>query len=101
MPEAVLKGRVAPSSLPTQKCACEDWGKGKGNWGKGFKPFTHSLFPFTPPSHESELLVTGVSRRKGIGKAIAQQLAVLGADVFILRMGMKEDKVNFIINPCS
>ncbi|MEP0888196.1 hypothetical protein NDI52_19455 [Leptolyngbya sp. PL-A3] len=28
-------------------------------------------------------LVTGVSRRKGIGFAIAQQLAVLGADVFI------------------
>ncbi|MCC5612824.1 hypothetical protein LC612_40610 [Nostoc sp. CHAB 5834] len=41
-------------------------------------------------------LVTGVSRRKGIGKAIAQQLAMLGADVFILRMGMKEDKVNLI-----
>ncbi|MEP0873542.1 SDR family oxidoreductase [Trichocoleus desertorum AS-A10] len=28
-------------------------------------------------------LVTGVSRRKGIGFAIAQQLAMLGADVFI------------------
>jgi 3-oxoacyl-[acyl-carrier protein] reductase len=28
-------------------------------------------------------LVTGVSRRKGIGFALAQQLAVLGADVFI------------------
>lgn len=28
-------------------------------------------------------LVTGVSRRKGIGFAIAQQLAILGADVFI------------------
>ncbi|NJO43390.1 MAG: SDR family oxidoreductase [Cyanobacteria bacterium RU_5_0] len=28
-------------------------------------------------------LVTGVSRRKGIGFAIAQQLALLGADVFI------------------
>jgi 3-oxoacyl-[acyl-carrier protein] reductase len=28
-------------------------------------------------------LVTGVSRRKGIGFAIAQQLATLGADVFI------------------
>lgn len=28
-------------------------------------------------------LVTGVSRRKGIGFAIAQRLAILGADVFI------------------
>ena len=28
-------------------------------------------------------LVTGVSRRKGIGFAIAQRLATLGADVFI------------------
>ncbi|MCY7382349.1 MAG: SDR family oxidoreductase [Microcoleus sp. CAN_BIN18] len=28
-------------------------------------------------------LVTGVSRRKGIGFAIAQQLAIMGADVFI------------------
>jgi 3-oxoacyl-[acyl-carrier protein] reductase len=28
-------------------------------------------------------LVTGVSRRKGIGFAIAQKLAILGADVFI------------------
>ena len=28
-------------------------------------------------------LVTGVSRRQGIGFAIAQQLAMLGADVFI------------------
>jgi 3-oxoacyl-[acyl-carrier protein] reductase len=28
-------------------------------------------------------LVTGVSRRKGIGFAIAQQLAMMGADVFI------------------
>jgi NAD(P)-dependent dehydrogenase (short-subunit alcohol dehydrogenase family) len=28
-------------------------------------------------------LVTGVSRRKGIGLAIANQLAMLGADVFI------------------
>ena len=28
-------------------------------------------------------LVTGVSRRKGIGFAIAQRLAMLGADVFI------------------
>ncbi|AUB35233.1 hypothetical protein COO91_01105 [Nostoc flagelliforme CCNUN1] len=28
-------------------------------------------------------LVTGVSRRKGIGKVIAQRLAMLGADVFI------------------
>jgi 3-oxoacyl-[acyl-carrier protein] reductase len=28
-------------------------------------------------------LVTGVSRRKGLGFAIAQQLAILGADVFI------------------
>ncbi len=28
-------------------------------------------------------LVTGVSRRKGIGFAITQQLAMLGADVFI------------------
>lgn len=38
--------------------------------------------------HEAALkgrvaLVTGVSRRKGIGFAIAQQLAMLGADVFI------------------
>jgi len=28
-------------------------------------------------------LITGVSRRKGIGFAIAQRLAMLGADLFI------------------
>ena len=32
-------------------------------------------------------LVTGASRRKGIGFAIAQQLAMLGADVFIHSLG--------------
>jgi hypothetical protein len=39
-----------PNSLPTQKCAREGWGK-----GKGFKPFPP--YPLPRFRHESELLI--------------------------------------------
>ena len=35
-------------------------------------------------------LVTGVSRRQGIGFAIAQRLAMLGADVFMMQIDRGE-----------
>jgi hypothetical protein len=35
--------RKATSSLPTQKCACEDWEKGKGKRVRDLNPFPRQV----------------------------------------------------------
>jgi 3-oxoacyl-[acyl-carrier protein] reductase len=43
----------------------------------------HRMFPTTQPLRGKTALVTGVSRRRGIGFAVASEFARLGADVFL------------------
>ncbi|MEJ6487636.1 hypothetical protein N0Y54_41405, partial [Nostoc punctiforme UO1] len=64
-------GESTASSLPTQKCACEDWGKGKGNWVWDLNPLPISPFPLPRFRHESELLATSfltLDKRKAGGR---------------------------------
>ncbi|WP_335052757.1 hypothetical protein [Nostoc sp.] len=42
--------RSRTSSLPTQRCACEGWGKGKGKRVRNLKPFPLPLIPRGGPT---------------------------------------------------